>query len=91
MAYLSTLPTAFERQVRKLGLDERTCVASKVLRLWCEENKDRSYIPEWLLARWGMTVNPSLAPERNDFVAQPWYVGNSIRSPQGSPLLKAGS
>src|ERR1700757_4749052 len=69
MAYLSTLPTAFERQVRKLGLDERTCVASKVLRLWCEENKDRYYIPEWLLARWGMTVNPSLGPEHNDSAA----------------------
>jgi hypothetical protein len=55
MAYLYTPATAFERQVRKLGLDERTCVASKVLRLWCEENKDRYYIPEWLLARWGMT------------------------------------
>jgi hypothetical protein len=69
MAYLSTLPTAFEQQVRKLGLDERTCVASKVLRLWCEENKDRYYIPEWLLERWGMTVNPSLGPERNDSAA----------------------
>jgi len=69
MAYLSTLATAFEQQVRTLGLDERTCVASKVLRLWCEENKDRYYIPEWLLARWGITVNPSLAPERNDSAA----------------------
>jgi hypothetical protein len=69
MAYLYTPATAFERQVRKLGLNERTCVASKVLRLWCEENKDRYYIPEWLLARWGMTVTPSLAPERNDSAA----------------------
>jgi len=64
MAYLYTSATAFERQARKLGLNERTCVASKVLRLWCEENKDRYYIPEWLLARWGMTVTPSLAPEQ---------------------------
>jgi hypothetical protein len=69
MAYLYTPATAFERQARKLGLNERTCVASKVLRLWCEENKDRYYIPEWLLARWGMTVTPSLAPERNDSAA----------------------
>jgi hypothetical protein len=57
MAYLSALPTAFEQQVRKLGLDERTCVASRALRLWCEEHKDRCYIPEWLLARWRMTVD----------------------------------
>jgi hypothetical protein len=53
MTYLSTLPTAFELQVRKLGLDERTCVTSRALRLWCEKNKDRYYIPERLLARWG--------------------------------------
>jgi hypothetical protein len=38
MAYLSALPTAFEQQVRKLGLDERTCVASRALRLWSEEH-----------------------------------------------------
>jgi hypothetical protein len=69
MAYLSKLPTAFERQVRKLGLDERTCAGSRALRLWCQENKDRYYIPEWLLTRWGMTVNPSLAPDRNDSAA----------------------
>jgi len=69
MTYLSKLPTAFERQVHKLGLDERTCVTSRALRLWCEENKDRYYIPEWLLARWGMTVNPGFAMERNDSAA----------------------
>jgi hypothetical protein len=69
MTYLSALPTAFERQVRKLRLDEGTCVASRALRLWCEKNKDRYYIPEWLLARWGMSVEPVLAPERNDSAA----------------------
>jgi hypothetical protein len=63
MAYLSALPTAFEQQVRKLGLDERTCVASRALRLWCEEHKDRCYIPEWLLARWGMTVDLNVKAE----------------------------
>jgi len=66
MTYLSKLPTAFERQVHKLGLDERTCVTSRALRLWCEENKDRYYIPEWLLARWGMAVEKSLAPHRDN-------------------------
>jgi hypothetical protein len=69
MAYLSTLPTAFERKVRKLGLDERTCVGSRALRLWCQENKDRYSIPEWLTCKVGMTVNPSLAPDRNDSAA----------------------
>jgi hypothetical protein len=44
-----TMPTAFESQIRRLGLNEQTCVASKELREWCERNKDLCYIPEWLL------------------------------------------
>ena len=67
MAYRSTMATAFEEQVRRLGLDEGTCVASKQLRRWCELNKDRYYIPEWLLKRWGISVEAdtvvSRAPE----------------------------
>jgi len=43
------MPTALELQTRKLGLDERTCAASKEFRQWCEQNKDRCYIPEWLV------------------------------------------
>jgi hypothetical protein len=57
MSYRSTLPTAFEEQVRNLGLTERTCAASKELRKWCERNKNQSYVPEWLLKRWGIHVN----------------------------------
>jgi hypothetical protein len=53
-----TLATAFEQQVRKLGLNERNCVASKELRKWCERNKDRCYIPEWLLREWKLRVDP---------------------------------
>ena len=44
--------TAFEEQIKKLGLSEQTCEASEKLRHWCERNKDRSYIPEWLLKKW---------------------------------------
>jgi len=57
MAYLLTMPTAFEWQLRRLGLDEQTCVKSKEMKEWCECNKDRHYIPEWLLERWGMSVD----------------------------------
>jgi hypothetical protein len=64
MAYQLTMPTAFEEQLRKLGLDERTCVASQALRLWCERNKNWRYIPEWLLARWGMVVNTYVIERR---------------------------
>lgn len=68
MAFLFTLSTAFELQVRKLALDERTCAESRALRLWCERNKDRYYVPEWLLAKWDINVEPLLAPDRHDKV-----------------------
>jgi hypothetical protein len=55
------LPTAFEEQVQKLGLTEQTCVASEELRRWCERNKDRCYIPEWLLKRWQISVDPNVS------------------------------
>jgi hypothetical protein len=66
MAYLSTMPTAFERKVRKLGLDERTCVGSRALRLWCQENKDRYSIPEWLTCKVGndRESKPCAGPQR---------------------------
>jgi hypothetical protein len=51
------VPTEFEEQVKKLGLNEQTCVASEKLRQWCERNKDRCYIPELLLARWRIAVD----------------------------------
>jgi hypothetical protein len=56
-----SLPTAFEQQVQKLGLNERTCAASKQLREWCERNKEHCYIPEWLLKQWEISVDADLA------------------------------
>jgi len=53
--------TAFEEQVKKLGLNEQNCVASEELRQWCQRNKDRCYIPEWLLKRWAITVEPNVS------------------------------
>ena len=69
MGYQLALATAFEEQVRKLGLDLRTCTKSKELRLWCERNKDRCFIPEWLLAQWNLSVDPDVRIERYTFVA----------------------
>jgi len=60
MSYRSGMPTAFEEQIRRLGLDERTCVGSKQLREWCERNKEQCYIPEWLLKQWGISVDSDL-------------------------------
>jgi hypothetical protein len=55
------VPTAFETQVRKLGLNEQTCATSDELRQWCHHNKDRCYIPEWLLKQWRITVDPNVS------------------------------
>ena len=55
------VPTAFEEQVQKLGLTEQSCAASEKLKQWCERNKDRCYIPEWLLKLWGIAVDPNLS------------------------------
>jgi hypothetical protein len=32
-----------------------------VLRRWCEHNRDRYYVPEWLLKKRGMSVDPNVA------------------------------
>jgi hypothetical protein len=55
------LPTAFEQQVRRLGLTRRTCARSLALREWCQHNRNRCYIPEWLLKEWGITVDLSFS------------------------------
>jgi hypothetical protein len=55
------VPTAFEEQLRKLGLNDQNCVTSEKLRQWCQSNKDRCYIPESLLKRWGIPVDPNVS------------------------------
>jgi hypothetical protein len=47
--------------VRELGLTPETYASSRELRRWCEENCDRCYVPEWLLKKWGMGVEPALS------------------------------
>lgn len=49
--------TEFEVEVRKLGLTKDTWVASSELRRWCKSNRNRCYIPEWLLGAWGIPVD----------------------------------
>jgi hypothetical protein len=57
MPSLPKLPTAFEEEVHRLGLNYQTCVTSSELRRWCERNKDRCYIPEQLLAARGISAD----------------------------------
>lgn len=53
-------PTEFELQAHRLGLTEDDYVSSAQLRRWCEDNRDRCYVPEWLLKRWGITADSNI-------------------------------
>jgi len=46
--------TEFELEVTRLGLKRPDYVASMTLKRWCNHNRNRVYVPEWLLAEWGM-------------------------------------
>jgi hypothetical protein len=51
------VPTEFEVQVRRLGLTKQTCADSTELRTWCERNRNRYYVPEWLLDVWKISAD----------------------------------
>jgi hypothetical protein len=53
---LPVLLTEFEMQVESLGLTRAQYVSSAQLRRWCEHNRNRYYVPEWLLETWGFTA-----------------------------------
>jgi len=55
------LPTAFELQVRQLRLTPENYVGSNELRRWCLQNRNRCYIPEWLLDAWDIPVDPDVS------------------------------
>ena len=51
------VPTEFELRVRRLQLTPEMYTSSRELHAWCKHNRNRIYIPEWLLAEWGITVD----------------------------------
>jgi hypothetical protein len=55
------LPTEFELRVRHLHLTPEMYTSSRELRAWCTQNRNRVYIPEWLLKEWGITVDPNFS------------------------------
>ena len=57
----AALPTEFELRVRHLRLTRRMYTSSCELRAWCEQNRNRCYVPEWLLEEWGITVDPKFS------------------------------
>jgi hypothetical protein len=50
------IATEFETTVRRLRLKPEMYTSSHELKRWCERNRNRCYIPEWLLKEWGMVV-----------------------------------
>jgi hypothetical protein len=40
---------------------DHTCASSVQLQTWCAQNKNRCYIPEWLLKVWRIEVDPDLS------------------------------
>jgi hypothetical protein len=57
----SALPTAFETRARELSLTVPTYADSQELRSWCEDNRNKCYIPEWLLKAWGISVDSDVS------------------------------
>jgi hypothetical protein len=53
---LPCLLTEFDMEVERLGLNQEEYVESVQLRRWCDRNRNRVYIPEWLLEKWKMQV-----------------------------------
>lgn len=52
----NVLLTAFEAEVTRLGLTKEQYFASAELKRWCDRNRNRVYVPEWLLTEWDMAV-----------------------------------
>ena len=54
-------PTEFDAQVEHLCLTKAEYVGSIALKRWCELNRNRVYIPEWLLDAWKLEVGDALS------------------------------
>jgi len=57
ISLVPALPTEFELRVKQLQLTAATYTFSRELRAWCEQNRNRCYVPEWLLEEWDITVD----------------------------------
>jgi len=54
--FISSGPTEFELIVKRLRLTKERYTSSLELKRWCESNRNRCYIPEWLLKAWDLEV-----------------------------------
>lgn len=59
------MPSEFEQVAKHLRLTPATYASSLELRLWCQRNRNRCYIPEWLLKEWSIDVDADFGPYRH--------------------------
>ena len=50
-------------QVQRLGLAREEYLGSIMLKRWCRCNRNRRYVPEWLLEAWEIEVEPAFSAE----------------------------
>src|SRR5689334_3746011 len=82
IAHALVLVTEFELRARQLHLTPETYASSAQLRTWCQQNRNRVYVPDWLLEVWCLAVDPTLkrrTPRLPSPVAIPF--GDSSRAP----------
>ena len=54
--FAPALPTEFEVKVKYLRLTPQMYVSSPELKRWCVSNRNRCYVPEWLLKEFNLEV-----------------------------------
>ena len=52
--FLPAVATEFEGIALRLGFTKETYSSPSQLRIWCQHNGNRYYVPEWLLKEWGI-------------------------------------
>jgi hypothetical protein len=62
MPFAPAIPTEFELKVKYLRLTPQMYVSSLELKRWCASNRNRCYVPEWLLKEWNLEVQLYYGP-----------------------------
>ena len=57
MIPVPAMPSEFEVFVKQLRLTPEKYASSQALKEWCRRNRNRCYVPEWLLEEWGIAVD----------------------------------
>jgi hypothetical protein len=58
---LPAAPSEFEVVAERLKLSPKQYIGSLDLRAWCVKNRNRCYIPEWLLEAWQIEIDSNMA------------------------------